>query len=517
MKALMRFTTILLAIGLLVACATAPQQPVVQTVIVPQTVVVPARSGAPRPAQTRAAAARAAETQAAGAESTPAPLVSPTPNAQSAVLHDKIKHIIIIMQENRSFDTYFGTYPGADGIPMQNGVPTVCANDPLTQQCIKPYHNSEDVNSGGPHAAASAKADVNGGKMDGFVTTFRVASKGCKGRNPDTPGCVEGKTPDVMGWHDAREIPNYWAYAQNFVLQDKMFEPNASWSLPSHLFMVSAWSAKCSIPGDPTSCVNALDGPSGVNVSKNDYAWTDLTYLLHKANVSWAYYLSEGSEPDCADDAMLCQPRPQNRNVPGIWNPLPAFDTVKEDNELANIQTIDQYFAAAKNGTLPAVAWIVPENTVSEHPPAKISTGQAYVTQLINAAMQGPDWNTTAIFLSWDDWGGFYDHVVPPRIDENGYGLRVPGLVISSYARQGFIDHQTLSFDAYLKFIEDVFLNSQRIDPQTDGRPDPRPDVRENAAQLGDLVNDFDFTQPPRPPLILPANPAPGPASVPGS
>ena len=322
--------------------------------------------------------------------------------------------------------------------------------------------------------------------MDGFIRTFRGAQKACK--NPDTPGCAAGVTPDVMGWHDAREIPNYWAYAGYFVLQDHMFEPNASWSLPAHLFMVSAWSAKCSIPGDPESCVNALDGPSGLNTAKNDYAWTDLTYLLHKSNVSWAYYLSEGDEPDCEDDAMLCRARPQNAKVPGIWNPLPAFDTVKQDDQLADIQTIDHYLAAAKDGTLPHVSWVVPDQKVSEHPPANIGVGQTYVTGLINAAMQGPDWNTTAIFLAWDDWGGFYDHVMPPTVDQNGYGLRVPGLVISPYARQGYIDHQTLSFDAYLKFIEDVFLNGQRIDPKTDGRPDPRPDVRENAPQLGNLL-----------------------------
>ncbi len=427
----------------------------------------------------------------------------------------KIQHIVVIMQENRSFDTYFGTYPGADGIPMQNGVPTVCVPDSQTGQCVKPYHNPADVNAGGPHAAASAKADLDGGKMDGFIASFHKAQKACK--RPNTPACTAGTTPDVMGWHDAREIPNYWTYAQNFVLQDKMFEPNSSWSLPAHLFMVSAWSAKCTKPGDPTSCVNALDGPSGLNVSRNDYAWTDLTYLLHKANVSWAYYLSEGSEPDCADDAMLCQPRPQARNVPGIWNPLPAFDTVKQDGQLGNIQTVDKFFAAAKGGTLPAVAWVVPESKVSEHPPAKVSDGQVYVTSLINAVMQGPDWSSTAIFLSWDDWGGFYDHVVPPHVDQNGYGLRVPGLVISPYAKQGYIDHQTLSFDAYLKFIEDDFLGGQRIDPTTDGRPDPRPSVRENASQLGDLINDFDFTQTSRAPLVLPINPPPGPASVPGS
>jgi phospholipase C len=271
-----------------------------------------------------------------------------------------------------------------------------------------------------------------------------------------------------------------------------------------------------------------LDGPTlgkdvpgtsrtQANSGKLDYEWTDLTYLLYKAKISWAYYLSEGTEPDCQDDAMLCQPQKQSAKVPGIWNPLPAFDTVKQDHQVANVQTVDNYYTAAKNGTLPAVSWIVPDNTVSEHPPAKVSVGQSYVTSLINAAMQGPDWDSTVIFLAWDDWGGFYDHVNPPTVDENGYGLRVPGLVISSYAKKGFIDHQTVSFDAYLKFVEDLFLNGARLDPQTDGRPDPRPTVRENAAILGDLMNDFDFTQSPRPPLLLPTIPKPGPASIPGS
>ena len=126
------------------------------------------------------------------------------------------------------------------------------------------------------------------------------------------------------------------------------------------------------------------------------------------------------------------------------------------------------------------------------------------MTSLINAAMQGPDWNSTAIFLRWDDWGGFYDHVVPPSVDQNGYGLRVPGMVISPYARQGYIDHQTLSFDAYLKFIEDDFLGGQRLDPATDGRPDPRPDVRENAA---------DPRQPRRRLQLQPGAPAAGAAA----
>jgi phospholipase C len=131
--------------------------------------------------------------------------------------------------------------------------------------------------------------------------------------------------------------------------------------------------------------------------------------------------------------------------------------------------------------------------------------------------MSGPEWSSTAIFVAWDDWGGFYDHVVPPTVDANGYGLRVPGLVISPYAKKGYVDHQTLSFDAYAKFIEDDFLGGQRLDPKNDGRPDSRPDVRENAPQLGDLANDFDFTQPPRASQLLPVRPPPGPASIPGT
>lgn len=430
-------------------------------------------------------------------------------NTDNTGIH-KIKHVVVIMQENRSFDTYFGTYPGADGIPMQNGVPTVCVPDPASGQCVKPFHDTKDENGGGPHGAVNATADINGGKMDGFIAQQEKGKKGCTDVND--PACSNGM-PDVMGYHTASEIPNYWSYAQHFTLQDHMFEPNASWSLPAHLFLVSEWSALCSTAGDPASCVSNIVGPvtgKKANPGGTDYAWTDLTYLMHKNNVSWGYYLSNGSEPDCEDDAEICTAKTQKQQsptVPGIWNPLPNFDTVKQDNQLGNIQEVSNFINAAKSGNLPAVSWIVPNGTISEHPPALVSTGQSYVTSLVNTIMQGPDWNSTAIFLSWDDWGGFYDHVPPPTIDQNGYGLRVPGIVISPYAKQGYIDSQTLSFDAYAKFIEDDFMGGQRLDPKTDGRPDPRPDVRENASQLGNLVNDFDFNQTPRAPLVLPTNP----------
>ena len=292
-----------------------------------------------------------------------------------------------------------------------------------------------------------------------------------------------------------------------------MFEPDTSWSLPVHLFAVSEWSARCSRRGDPMSCVNANAAPVAPpgepesNGTTPEYAWTDLTYLLHKHHVSWGYYVFKGGEPDCANDGMFCRTKKQNAKTPGIWNPLPWFTTVRADHQLRNIVSVRHFFWAAKHGRLPAVSWVIPNDKVSEHPPALVSAGQAWVTGIVNAVMRGPNWNSTAIFLTWDDWGGFYDHVAPPIVDHNGYGLRVPGLVISPYARRGFIDHQILSFDAYAKFIEDDFLHSERLDPATDGRPDPRPDVRENSPILGNLVRDFDFRQKPRRAQLLPTHP----------
>jgi phospholipase C len=420
----------------------------------------------------------------------------------------EIKHVVIVMQENRSFDSYFGTFPGADGIPMQNGVPSVCVPNPRTHTCDKPYHDRNDLNQGGPHGAPNSVADVDGGKMDGFIQQGLIQID-CK-KNPLAPECSGTGTPDVMGYHDQNEIPNYWSYAKNFVLQDHMFEPVASWSLPSHLYLVSAWSAKCSNLQDPMSCKSELNAPDPENAgNRPDYAWTDLTYLLSKGHVSWAYYVDGGAvqdRDDCPDGDCAFANSPNG--VPEIWNPLPDFQTVHEDGQLKNVQNLSDFLQALKNGNLPAVSWIAPNPRDSEHPPALVSRGQAYVTTLVNAVMESPEWSSVAIFVSWDDWGGFYDHLAPPVADENGYGIRVPGIVISSYAKQGYIDHQNLSFDAYLKFIEDIFLNGQRIDPKNDGRPDSRPDVRENSPLLGDLMRDFDFSQPPRPPLVLPAYPS---------
>ena len=414
----------------------------------------------------------------------------------------KIEHVFIIFQENRSFDHYFGTFPGADGIPtLPDGGFAVCLPK-IDGGCQPIYHDTADVNGGGPHGHGNYLFDLADGGMNGFVEEQQKGSRGCL--NATNPACMNGGALDSASYHDQREIPNYWAYAQNFVLQDHLFESDSSWSLPAHLFMVSDWSASC-LSSDPMSCTSDLN--LALTTSSFVYAWTDLTWLLHAKGIAWKNYLVQGTEPDCDEGEMDCSPIPQAANVPSIWNVLPQFTDVQSDNETGNVIDFDQFYKDADAGTLPQVAWFFPSGDLSEHPPAAVSMGQAYVTGIVNAIMQSSAWPTSAIFIVWDDWGGFYDHVIPPQVDVNGYGFRVPALIVSPWAKPGYIDHQTLSFDAYAKFIEDVFLGGQRLDPATDGRPDSRPDVRENVPQLGDLMADFDFTQTPNPTLVLPQCP----------
>jgi phospholipase C len=421
----------------------------------------------------------------------------------------KIKHVVIIMQENRSFDSYFGTYPGADGIEMENGLPVACLPNPAIDRCTRPFHDPRQRNVGAYHSSEAALKMINGGAMDGFIKVgLASTNEGCS--FPDNDCETDPDRPDMMGYHDAREIPNYWAYARNFVLQDRMFSPSFGPTLPQHLYLVSGWSARCT-DNHPRSCSTNVglayeqdqDRPGPPTP---DYRWTDLTYLLDRKGVSWRYYISRDSVPDCdiLPDPDACEEGDDRvQGTPQLRNPLPDFATVQNNGSLWKIQNYEQFSAAASDGRLPSVSWIMPDIERSEHPAKPIYKGQAWTTQLINKIMRGRHWTDSAIMLAWDDWGGFYDHVPPPVVDGVGYGMRVPALLISPYAKKGYIDSQTLSFDAYLKFIEDLFLDGERIDPTINGRPDPRPNVRENAPILGDLLKDFDFRGPPRPPLML--------------
>jgi phospholipase C len=424
-----------------------------------------------------------------------------------------LDHLIFVVQENRSFDHYFGTFPGANGIPRRpDGRFAPCLPDAERADfCHRPYHDTNWNDVGGAHSTRASRIAVNRGEMDGFVRVQQRLFHYCKA-NPDDPACRRARPgpqgqSDVMGFHTAEEIPNYWAYARRYQLQDRMFAPTDSWTQPAHLYLVSAWAARCEIPEGVESCTTWLekyeDPWEPADGGSKPYLWADITWLLYQHDVSWSYYVAPGTciEAPCEEGTGI--------ETPFLFNPLPGFETIEATDQYDRIQPYGRYFGAAADGTLPSVSWVVPiAGPRSEHPPHDLRKGQAWVTRVVNAAMQGPDWERTAIFVVWDDWGGFYDHVPPIRIDEAGYGIRVPAFVISPWVdRDVPVDHQTLSFDAYLKLIEDRFLGGQRLDGENMGWPDPRPTVREEVAVLGDLAGAFDFAQDPLPPLILDPTP----------
>ena len=281
--------------------------------------------------------------RAEGSTSSPTPTASPgerLPKLEQAREH--IEHVIFIVQENRSFDHYFGTYPGAEGIPMTaDGRPKPCIPDPVLGRCVRPYHSTNQRAKGGPHAQRHSIIDVNGGRMDGFVRAVVDSPIYCAD-NRDDPGCQDylgpQGQPDVMSYHTRNEIPNYWAYADHFVLQDHMFAPADSWTLPAHLVLVSAWAARCESPRDPMSCTSNLELPEEANIQRSHqdrpiWAWTDITYLLHENDVSWSYYVG--------DETCFFDPCPKDKTgerTAAQQNPLPWFTTVRQNHQLDNIR-----------------------------------------------------------------------------------------------------------------------------------------------------------------------------------
>jgi phospholipase C len=272
------------------------------------------------------------------------------------VARKRIDHLIFIVQENRSFDHYFGTYPGADGIPMRDGRPAVCAQDPVLGRCSVPYHSSNQYQHGGPHTTAASIGDIDGGRMDGFIRT--LAGSGAHNYDcadaghRDDPACdaylgPQGQ-PDVMSYHTAKEIPNYWAYAHHFVLQDRMFGPSDSWTLPAHLYLVSGWSASCADPRRPMTCRSDLDLAEEFALQRTRpdepiWGWTDITYLLHEAGVSWGYYVGDDTclAPPCGHGGKA------GRKTVSQQMPVPWFTTVRQNHQVGNVRTHNEYFHRA--------------------------------------------------------------------------------------------------------------------------------------------------------------------------
>jgi phospholipase C len=402
-----------------------------------------------------------------------------------------INHIVYIIQENVTFDHYFGTYPGADGIPANLKL----AFRPGETPQVTPFHlNKTSIPHDLNHSWQAAQLAYDNGKMDGFLwaewpQALRYYWKGevpqidpaaikpvpglpAKGgpmfNNNVLNGQLVGKRPrsapkgkppawvlNTLSYYDYHEIPNYWEYARRYTLCDRFFSSLTGPTEPNHLYSVAAQSG-------------GLVNNPGPNIARKQgiYNFKTVPDLLQNKGISWKYY----------DE----KPNPRAHS---LSNPLPGFKSFAPDSaQMKNLVSLAEFFSDIKAGHFPSVCWIVPNGPDSEHPPNDSAQGMWHVTELINAIMNSPYWQDTAIIITWDDYGGFYDHVAPPKVDKYGYGFRVPGLVISPYARPGFIDHTQFDLTSPLKLIEKRF----NLPPLTD---------RDRAAN--DMLSCFDFNQKP--------------------
>jgi phospholipase C len=398
------------------------------------------------------------------------------PNLSSFILHDlaaspasatttaggqhepstPIEHFLVLMQENHSFDNYFGTYPGADGLPPATCMPRN-PEDPSTG-CVQPFHMGSRPALDLPHSRSAFLGQYRDGHMDGFVSALRE----------------EGVSfSSVMGYYDDREIPFYWNVADEYVLFDRFFSSAAGGSVWNHFFWVTG------APGNPKGDVLLEHGFR-----------KPLTIFdrLQKAGVSWKFYV-QNYRPEITYRTFT-RPIYADQSAQVVWVPLLNFPRFLDDPDLAShIVDLDQYFRDLRDGTLPEVAYIVPSGS-SEHPPGSLQSGQRFVRTLIVELMRSTAWSSSAFLWTYDDWGGWYDHVRPPRIDRFGYGFRVPSLLVSAYAKRGHVDSTTLDYTSVLRFIEDNWSL----------RSLARRDAGANS-----LMSAFDFNVPPREPVLLPA------------
>ncbi len=339
------------------------------------------------------------------------------PNSAFAQTPAVTKHVVVIFQENHTFDNYFGTYPGANGLTPDVALPT----SPTSNPSVKPYHFTASPLDNLPHDHGTALTAFNGGRMDGFVYAEH--------------------SNEAMGYYDYRDIPYYWDYASEFVLLDNYFSSVMGPSAPNHLFLLAGQSG------------GLIENPA----QPIRYNFTAVFDELNSHHISWARY------GDIAQ-ATIFPSLPDSR-------PL-------QPNDL---------FTAITQQNLPSVVWV--QAPFSEHPPENVEFGEHWVVSLLNTIMMSGYRSSTSVFLTWDDYGGFYDHVPPPQIDQFGYGFRVPTLVISPYAKKGFIDHTLADHTSILKFIETTYS----LNP-----------LAERDRNAYNMMGAFDFAQDPRPPLLLP-------------
>ena len=363
-----------------------------------------------------------------------------------------LEHLVVLMQENHSFDNYFGTYPGADGIPDGVCMPL----DPVSSSgdCIEPFHiGDNDVEIADPdHSLTTHENQFNGGAMDGFVYALDI-------RNQD------GRLS--MGYYDDRDLPFYWNLADEYVLFDRLFSSAAGGSFINHMYWVAGVGAdERPAAGELNEVVTIFD-------------------RLQEAGIDWKFYV-QNYEPGLTYRTL--NDYPSDRWAQVVWVPLLNIDRFLDDPELAShIVDLEEYYVDLENGTLPAVAYIAPSGP-SEHPPGSVMAGQRFVRSLIQGLMRSDAWETSALMVTYDDWGGWYDHVLPPSVDADGYGFRVPAFLVGGYARRGHIESTTLDYTSILRFIEDNW----GLEPLAS---------RDRLASS--IAGAFDFGKPPREPAFL--------------
>jgi phospholipase C len=375
------------------------------------------------------------------------------PDSQAQQTRTPIKHLIIVMQENHTFDNYFGTYPGANGIPDGTKMPIDLKNPEAG--FVEPWHVGDSTITDLSHSASTFQEQFNDGKMDGFVSALNRRHQ-------------DGRIS--MGYYDDQDIPYYWNLADHYVLFDRFFSSAKEGSFANHVFWVAA-----------TQPVSQRHQDLAVELA----VIPTIFDRLQEARVSWKFYVQNY-------DAAITYRNMENagnRASQVIWVPLLNFDRFIDDPTLSShIVDLSQYYTDLRQGTLPSVAYIVPSGN-SEHPPQNPRGGQRFMKSLVQELMRSDAWSSSAFFFTYDDWGGWYDHVAPPQVDAYGYGPRVPALLISPYARQGHIDSTELDFTSFLKFIEENW----GVAPLT-----------KRDANANNFLSAFDFEQQPRPAEFLP-------------